>query len=125
MNWSTDYVKEDGIVCAKTTGLITWNDNKKMSEEVLSLIRQKGLHKVLIDHRDMIPNLSVLEIDSMPRMFKEIGVSQQDKVAVLYKTSSSRESNFLFFQNVLRLESLQFKNFTDKAEALAWLKMED
>jgi hypothetical protein len=125
MEWLIDYIKEDGIVCVKTAGLITWDDNKKMSEEVLSFIRQKGLHRVLIDHRDMIPNLSVLEIDSMPRMFKEIGVSQQDKVAVLYKASSPRESNFLFFQNILRIESLQFKNFTDKAEAIAWLKMED
>jgi hypothetical protein len=124
MDWSVYYLEQDGLVFAKTTSLINWDKNKKLTEEVLSIGRRYGFSRFLIDHRDGTLNLSILEIDDIPKMFKEIGLCPQDKMAILYKPDLSHSSGFVFFQNVSQLASLQVKIFTDKEQALAWLKSE-
>jgi hypothetical protein len=124
MDWSVYYLEQDGLVFAKTTSIINWDKNKKLSEEALSTGRKYGSSRFLIDHRDGTLNLSILEIDDIPKMFKEIGLCPSDKMAILYKPDSSHSSEFIFFQNVSLLSSLQVKVFTDKEQALYWLKSE-
>jgi len=124
MDWSVYYLEQDGLVFAKTTGLISWDKNKRLSEEVLTIGRKNGLSRFLIDHRDAMLNLSILEIDNIPKMFKENGLCPSDKMAILYNADSSHSSEFVFFQNVSLLSSLQVKVFTDKEQALDWLKSE-
>ena len=122
MDWSVYYLEQDGLVFAKTSGLINWDKNKRLSEEALSIGRKYGTNRFLIDHRDGMLNLSILEIDDIPKMFREIGVGPKDKIAILYKPDSSHSSEFVFFQNVSLLSLLQVKVFADKEQALAWLK---
>ena len=124
MDWSVYYLEQDGLVFAKTSGFINWEKNKRLSEEVLSTGRKHGAGRFLIDHRDGVLNLSILEIDDVPKMFKEIGLCPADKMAILCKPDSSHGSEFVFFQNVSQLASLQVKIFTDKEHALDWLKSE-
>jgi hypothetical protein len=124
MDWSVYYLEQDGLVFAKTTCLINWDKNKKLTEEVLSIGRRYGFSRFLIDHRDGMLNLSILEIDDIPKMFKEIGLCPSDKIAILYNADSPHSSAFIFFQNVSQLASLQVKIFTDKEQALCWLKLE-
>ena len=124
MDWSVYYLEQDGLVFAKTSGLINWEKNKRLSEEVLSTGLKYGSSRFLIDHRDGTLNLSILEIDDIPKMFKEIGLCPSDKMAILYNADSSHSSEFVFFQNVSQLASLQVKIFTDKEQALYWLKSE-
>jgi hypothetical protein len=125
MEWKIAYLEKDGIVCVKTTGLITWDSNRKMSEEVLFFASSKGSHKIIVDHRLMEPNLSTLQIDNLPAMFKEIGVGADLKVAILFNPAFQQKDNFTFFDNVTRLASLQFRSFTDKSRAISWLKSEN
>jgi hypothetical protein len=122
MDWSVYYLEQDGLVFAKTSGLINWDKNKRLNEELLSIGRKYGSGRFLIDHRDGTLNLSILEIDNIPKMFKEIGLCPRDMMAILYNADSSRSSEFVFFQNVSLLASLQVKIFTDKEQALDWLK---
>ena len=124
MEWSVYYLEEDGLVFAKISGLINWDKNKELSEEILSTGRKYGSSRFLIDHRDGTLSLSILEIDDIPKMFKEIGLCPSDKMAILYNADSSHSSEFVFFQNVSQLASLQVKIFTDKEQALYWLKSE-
>lgn len=124
MDWSVYYLEQDGLVFAKTTGLINWDKNKRLSEDALSMGRKYGSSRFLIDHRDGTLNLSILEIDGIPRMFKEMGLCPSDKMAILYNADSPHSSEFVFFQNVSLLSSLQVKVFIDKEQALDWLKSE-
>jgi hypothetical protein len=63
MKWEIDYLKEDGIVYIKTSGQATWEGNKKMSQEGLTLGRKNNTCKYIIDHRNMEHGLSVLQVD--------------------------------------------------------------
>jgi len=50
MNWSIDYLEDDGIVCAKTSGPADWDQVKQLSEKTLAVGRGKGTHRFLVDH---------------------------------------------------------------------------
>jgi hypothetical protein len=125
MEWTIGYLEKDKIARVKTKGLITWDDTRKMSQEVLSFIHHNNLHKILVDHRDMVPNLSVLQIDNLPAMFREIGVGPEYKTAVLFNPAIQSKDNFAFFDNVIKLTTLQFRGFTDEGKAITWLKSTD
>jgi hypothetical protein len=122
MNWTIKYLKEDGIVHAKITGVVTWDENKKMNEEVFSLARSKGVHRYLLEHPQLEHNFSLLQIDDLPKLLKELGLGKEDKLAVLINPSSRYSKVLKFFENVSRLASLQVQHFTDLEKALNWLK---
>jgi hypothetical protein len=122
MRWEIDYLKEDGIVAVTTSGIITWEDNKQMSREALAASIKHGTNRILVDHRAIQPNLSILQIDNLPGMLREIGIGPECKVAVLFDPTSPRSSNFTFFQHVSVIASLQCKVFSEHAEAIEWLK---
>ncbi len=121
MEWSVHHLKEQGIVFAKTQGCSTWETYRQFAEAMLETGRQKGVRKFLVDHRDMVLGLSVLEIDDLPEMFRQIGMTDEDRIAVLYDPSAPHSSEFKFLENVSVLASLRLKLFSDKDKAIAWL----
>jgi len=124
MKWEIEHNKKDRILVVKSSGLITWDDNKIMTQEAFAAAKRHGTKKVLVDHRLLQTNLTVLQIDDLPKLFKEIGIGPEYKVAILFDPASPRSSNFVFFQNVSIISSLQFRVFSETAKAIEWLKME-
>ena len=124
MKWEIEHNKEEGILIVKTSGLITWDDNKIMTQEAFAAAKHHGTKKVLVDHRLLQTNLTILQIDDLPKLFKEIGIGPEYKVAILFDPASPRSSNFAFFENVSIISSLQFRVFSELAKAVEWLKTE-
>jgi hypothetical protein len=124
MKWQIEHNKEEGILVVKTSGLITWDDNRLMTQEALATAIKYNTKKVLVDHRLLQTNLTILQIDNLPMLFKEIGIGPEYKVAILFDPASPRSSNFTFFENVSIISSLQFRVFSEPAEAIEWLKTE-
>ena len=125
MQWEIDYKKEDGIVVVKTSGLITWDDTKLMTQEAFAAAKHHGTKKVLVDHRQLQTNLTILQIDDLPKLFKEIVIGPEYKVAILFDPASPKRSNFTFFQDVLTISFLNFRVFSEPARAIEWLKEEN
>jgi hypothetical protein len=128
MDWSIDYLEKEsnvplgGIVSMKTSGPADWDQNKSMSEQALALGRKNGAHRFLVDHRKIEHGFSVLQVDGLPRMLKQIGVTAEDKIAIVFDASSQLGNAFSFFRDVSFLEGLSVKIFTDTKEATEWLK---
>jgi hypothetical protein len=122
MKWKINYAEGLGIIKAKTSGLMSWDDKKKLCEEMLTAGRNKNVKAFLVDHKETSFGLSILEIDSLPDMFRNIGFDFKDKMAILINPDSSNISLFNFLQDVFTLSALQVKVFTDHEEATAWLK---
>ena len=55
MEWTIDYLKEDGVASIKTSGVITWDQLWEASKEVLHFGREHNTHKFLADHRELKP----------------------------------------------------------------------
>ena len=120
MKWTIDYLEEEGVVLIKTSGRTEWDQQKQMCQEAFHFAQEHNAHKYLADHRGLKEGLSVLQIDGMPRMFREIGLVAEDKVAILY--GPALEKKFKFFQSVSNFALLNFQLFTDKDKAMEWLK---
>jgi len=125
MKWQIEHNKKESILVVKTSGLITWDDTQLMSREALAAAIKHNTKKVLVDHRLLQTNLTVLQIDNLPKLFKDIGIGPEYKVAILFDPASSRSSNFTFFENISIISSLQFRVFSELAEAIKWLKTKD
>ena len=122
MDWSIHHLEEDGVIFAKTQGYATWERHKIFTKSVLETGHQNNLRIFLLDHRDLELGLSTLEIDDLPDILREIGMTAEDRTAILYNPAAPHSSDYKFLENVSRLASLQLKIFPDKEEALAWLK---
>ncbi|MFA7485175.1 MAG: STAS/SEC14 domain-containing protein [Phycisphaerae bacterium] len=119
MQWEINYFEKEGIIVVKTSGVIEWDDHKTMCQEMRTLADKHGVSKFLADHRDLQDGLSILQIDDLPGMLKEIGTKPNDKIAVIY--NKEIENKYRFFQSVAFLASLNFKIFTDEEKAMQWL----
>lgn len=122
MDWSIDYQEKDGIVFAKISGDMDWEGHKKFAGEVFPFAQKHNCRKVLIDFRDMKSNLTILQVDDMPKMLKDLGVGPEWKLAGLHDPKSPKSSEFDFFKNSAFLSSIQVRHFANKADAIAWLK---
>jgi hypothetical protein len=122
MKWEIDYIEDHGIVKVKTSGRIGWDDKIKFSEEMLAAGRSKNVNAFLVDQQETAFGLSVLEVDRLPDIFRNIGFSVKDKMAILVNPESPNRNLFTFLQNVFTINSLQIRVFTDPDEATAWLK---
>ena len=123
MKWKIDYIKKDAIVSVKISGQATWEGNRKMTEELIAEGRKNNTRNFLVDNRNLEHGLSVLQVDDLPRMLKEVGISPEYKIAVVYNPSKPYMSESMsFFRNSSVLESLHINLFTNSQDAIAWLK---
>jgi hypothetical protein len=122
MEWTIEYLKEYGIVSAKISGVMTWDEHKRFAEEVYPFARRQGVYKVLIDFVDMTPSFTILQIDDLPGLLMDIGVGPEYAIAAIHDLSSPKSSEFTFFKNVATIMSLRVQQFSDKDAAMAWLK---
>jgi hypothetical protein len=122
MEWTIDYLEKERIVRAKTSGVMDWDEHKRFAEELYPLAKELGVHKILIDFRQMQPKFSILQIDDLPNMLREMGVGPGLKIASIYDPASPHAHEFKFFNNVATLLSIRVKQFADPDDALTWLK---
>jgi hypothetical protein len=122
MKWTIEYLEKDGIVRIKTFGPADWDQHRRMSEEALALGRKNGSHRFLADHRKLEHGLSILQVDDIPKMLKEIGVTSEDKVAIVFNPASPINNAVKFFRDAAFLASLQLLIFSDENKAIEWLK---
>lgn len=123
MGWKIDYIEDKKIVSNEQSGVITWNEQKKIGQELFGLAKDKGAKLFLTDHRNLKNSLSILEIDDLPKMLKQTGAKSSHKIAVLY--NKSHEKKYSFFQSAAYLASLNVKVFTDEQKALQWLQSDN
>lgn len=122
MEWTIKHLEKDNIIYIKTSGPADWDQNKKMCEEAFSLAQKHGSYRFIIDHRKLEHGLTILQIDDTPGMLKQIGVTSRDKMAMLFDPASPISGAVKFFRDAAFLASLQLMIFSDKSEAIEWLK---
>jgi hypothetical protein len=122
MDWTIDYLAKEHIVRVTVSGVMDWDEHKRFAEELYPSAKEGGFHKILIDFRMMKPKFTILQIDDLPKMLREIGVGPEFKIAAVSDLTSSQAHEFKFFNNVATLLGIKAKQFAGPDEALDWLK---
>ncbi len=121
MEWKIDYLEKNGIVLVTTSGIAGWDESRKLTEEAIELGRSRGSNRFLVDNRNLKSTLPTLQVDMLPDMLKQAGLTGEDRMALVYESSSPLKDTHKFFRDVAFLASLQVKLFTEINEAIAWL----
>jgi hypothetical protein len=122
MEWKIDYLEKDGIVSAKVTGLMDWDQHKKFAEDLFPFARKHNAHKILVDFLEMTPRFTILQVDDLPGLLKELGVGPEDRIAALHNPSAPHHSENVFFKDAATIKSITVRYFTSKDDAITWLK---
>ncbi len=102
----------------------TPEDNKRFAEELYPFAHKHGSHRILIDFREMTPSFTILQVDDLPKLLKELGVGPEFRIASIYDPSTPHSSEFVFFRDVSTLTSIKVRLFSSPDEGVAWLKSE-
>jgi hypothetical protein len=125
MEWTIKHLEKDNIICMKAFGPADWDQNRKMSEEAFSLAQKHGSHRFIVDQQKLEHGLTILQIDDIPAMLKQIGITSRDKVAMVFDPASPISDAVKFFKDAAFIASLQLQIFSDKDKAIEWLKAEN
>ena len=121
MNYTIEYIEEDGIILVDIISPLSLEEVKAVSEKVKSLTVQHNSHRILIDHLGVDAAMSMEDMEVVPEIVESVGSNPEDKVVVVIKPYASKRK-FRFIKDVLALSSIQIKICYDRDEAVAWLK---
>ena len=123
MEWTMEYLENDSIVYVKLLSPANIERTKQMCLEMDQMAREHNTHKYLIDHRGIGVIMSVMDIDKVPGMLKEIEADFEGKIVILLDSHEPKRNLFKFLRNVLRLVSMHVELFyDDKEKAIDWLR---
>lgn len=104
-----------------TEGLIGPPEFNEMTKAGLAAARAAGVHRVLVDHRAMVPVVGGIDIHDLPDMFARRGVASDLRIATIIPVA--HRAIFDYFQALAwNRGDHHFRNFEDEAQANLWLQ---
>jgi hypothetical protein len=104
-----------------TEGPLGPSEFKAMTRAGLAAALAANVHRVLVDHRAMVPAVGNVDIHDLPEMFDRIGVPSDLRIATLIPIE--HRAIFDFFQALAwNRGDHHFRNFEDEAQASLWLQ---
>lgn len=121
MSWKIQIIDRPRAVCGSATGLMGLAAVKQFVAELRMEAARAGLNRILIDDRNMTPQLSTLEIHNLPDILGRLGFVKNDPVAIVYSETSPKAADFRFFENTALNRGFRLRLFTRIDDALEWL----
>ena len=120
--WSIRPMEEEAAVCVTTDGIMDAPGINAMAADMLAAGQRLGFDKYLLDHRRMQPDVSTAAIYQMPKRLEAVGLTRRLMIALVYDPQATRREDFEFFETVALNQGFTVKLFTDREEALGWLR---
>jgi len=123
--WTIEMMDLPKAVSLKATGPMKLVLIKQIAAEALAQAAFHNVRQFLVDDREMVPELSTLEIHELPATLERMGLGKRDRAAVVYNKTSPEAMDFRFFEDTARNRGFRIRLFTDMADALKWLRKGD
>lgn len=121
MEWHIEYRQDVGIISTEITGIVTLEEVKKASIEIIELSNQTDVGKFITRFYDISQEITLLEIYGLPQIMLGLGMKYSDRIAVIYPMNSPLKHLFNFFDNRCFLSSVNIKVFSDFDTGYRWL----
>ena len=119
--YSLDITTDGDVLVAHVTGERTRDNVRSVSQDLVQACMKRGISKILVDVREMTGNLTLLEDYEVPaRDFHALDHGGLLKAVALFDVPKNAE-RFEFLEHVARTEGFNFRTFTKKSAAMAWL----
>lgn len=121
MTYRIDLEPEHERVRITTSGRMGGSEFRKMTQAGLDAAREAGVRRVLVDHRAMEPAVAAVDIHDLPKLFEDLGVGPELRIATLIPVE--HRALFDFFQALVwNRGEHHFRNFESEDEACRWLQ---
>lgn len=122
MAFTLEYMVQEGIIFAYTFGEMSQKEFITLAEEALAMGAEFGVHRYLVDHLDMTPDLDTLDIFDLPKILQQLGLSGEVKVAAVYSEHSLQKDDFELYQMRAWNQGIHnLRHFYDMRKAMDWL----
>ena len=121
MTWCVDYKSDLGFIQVVYTGLVTLDEFKKSTNEVISLSKNHKTNRVLIDDSKLEIAVSTSEIYKLPLFYDDVNANRKSKMALILPTSPQAREDVQFYETVCRNRGWFIKSFNERREAIDWL----
>ena len=121
MTWKIRLIDDPPAVHVTVSGNLRLPHIKQFASETLAEAAQRAVRRFLMDKRDMVPQLSTLEIHDLPDTLARLGFARNDPVAIVYSETSPKAADFRFFENTALNRGFRLRLFTRIDDALEWL----
>ena len=122
MPWTIHLLETPPAIAVKASGPMKLVLVKQIAAEALAEAAAHGVHRFLVDDREMVPLLSTLEIYELPDTLARLGLDKRDRVAVVYASTAPKAGDFSFFEDTAVNRGFDVRLFTDVNLALDWLR---
>jgi hypothetical protein len=123
VSWTIRHEPEGEIVWITTKGVHTPEDVARMAREAVAEGDRLGWSRYLVDDREMTPDLRLLDVYKLPRLFEGWGLPAGARLAVVYWGASPRAEDWRFLETAAgNFGGVEVRVFADAVEeARAWL----
>ena len=104
-----------------TFGDFDRNADLELVKSAIVASKQYGTKKFLVDHRNIVLRMRLMDIYDVPKFNAELGVSAESKIALIHADDAETKGAFQYLEDLSALQNLSRRAFTDEQSAIAWL----
>lgn len=113
--------EQEGVFCVKIVTLMPEHVLLKRVSEMLAAIKEKAAKKFLLDCRDRLPELSVMNIYCLVRTLETLGL-RETRLALLHSRAPNDGEDLRFLETLFFNFGFSARLFREEHEAMAWLR---
>ncbi len=122
MPWAYKCIPTLQMVEVEYSGEITARDLHESTSKFISLEKEKGLNKFLVDTTDMKLASSYIDVYDLPtKQYLEEQADRQGRVAIIPPDCAKTRDAVRFYEDVCRNRGWMVQVFSNRQEAEAWL----
>jgi len=90
--------------------------------KITTACKRRGIERALVDVRDSVANLNPTELAALVNVFRDIGFSRDQRLAILHAEERSHRPRMFAF--ISRMKGWNVRAFGDFEQAMYWLSSE-
>jgi len=99
VSYKIDIISDGQIILLTYDGRSVFEDARDANLEIIRLGEEKGIKKFLHDCRKLKSELTIGQIYDLPKLYDDLGISRQYKVAIIIDPQDERKDDYYFLED--------------------------
>lgn len=121
MPYTVDYDADKGLITVVNMGVMSRAEYHDEIAQCKAMSDAHDVKRFLVDDLKLEPSLKLLEIYDFTDLYEKMGVSHDNRIAVVARPDPAKKHKFDFFETICQNRGFQVKLFADTDTALAWV----
>jgi hypothetical protein len=120
--WTIAFDAREQLLVVTGHGVMNSPQIRQLTVEVIGAARTHQAERVLVDHRDMYPEVGTVDIYNLPELYRAHDLRRWVRAAIVAPAGSEKLADFAFYETVVQNAGYRIRVFTDYETARQWLR---